>query len=259
MKQIKHTLQRLPLSSQSPFGFNVGKDSKGRISLTDIWKNFGGASKKDPGTWKTRESASEFIDYIVNSNPPEMGGLKAMVSKSGNNGGTYAHRQIALAYAKWLSHEAHEFVNNVFFERVAEEKNPDLILDRAVDTYKKKGKSDTWIGERLQGKATRINFTNSLASHGVKGNGYKECTNAIYEPLWHGDASIIRLKKGISKTANTRESMTTIELAAVRLAELIASENIEKSGIFGNQKCAIECKRTGRFVAQAVINSQKNL
>ena len=244
------------VQTKNPFGFNILKDKQGRISLTDIWKNFGSVNKKDPGTWKKRESAVEFIDYIQNSNIPEMGGLKIITSKSGNNGGTYAHKQVALAYAKWLSHEAHEFINNVFFERIAEEKNPDLILDRAVDTYKRKGKTDAWIGERLQGKATRISFTKTLAAHGVKGSGYKDCTNAIYETLWNGSASIIRLKKGIEKTANTRESMTTIELAAVRLVELLTAENIEKSSIFGSEKCILECLKTSKFVAQAVIGSQ---
>jgi len=36
-------------------------------------------------------------------------------------------------------------VNEVFFQRLEEEKNPDLIVDRAIATYKRKGKDDKWI------------------------------------------------------------------------------------------------------------------
>ena len=242
------------LEKINPFGFNISKNEDGMLSLTDLWKASGKTDKCKPAEWIRGDVASQLIESLLDILKVEKSHLLKV--QKGRGGNTFANKQLALAYAKWLDPKLHFAVNQIFFERIAEEKNPDLILDRAVDTYKRKGKTDAWIGERLQGKATRINFTKTLAAHGVTGSGYKDCTNAIYEPLWNGSASIIRLKKGIKKTANTRESMTTIELAAVRLVELLTAENIEKSAIFGSEKCILECLKTSKFVAQAVIGSQ---
>ncbi len=245
------------LEKSSPFGINISKDSKNRPSLTDIWREAGSPAGKEVWRWTETAEAQGFISATCRF--LNLAKNEVIASKRGKSGGSFGHLQIALEYAQYLDPRLAVLVNEVFIERVAEEKNPDLILDRAVDTYKKKGKSDGWIGERLKGKASRINFTKTLHSHGVAGIGFKNCTNAIYEPLWGGNASLIRTKKGLNEGANTRESMTEVELAAVGLAELLAKQNIENSGIFGNKKCEAECLRTGKFVAQAVIQSQKNL
>lgn len=246
------------ITTASPFGYQIARDEIGRISLTDIYKAAGSPSKKDPSTWQQRDSAIELITTVCQIlNTPKEGVLKSKRGKHG--GGTFGHKQIALAYAKYLDPKLHVAVNQIFFERLEEEKNPDLILNRAVETYKKKGKTEDWIGERLKGKAARLNFTKTLSVHGVSGIGFGNCTNAIYKPLWGGDAKLVRNKKGLPEKSNTRESMSKVELAAVGLAELLAANNIEKLNIYGNAKCEAECFKTGNFVAQAVINSQKNL
>lgn len=239
----------------TPFGYQIAKDNKGRISLTDLWKSAGSPDGKEVWRWSETQEAKAFIS--ATSKILNLAKNEVMFAKRGRSGGSFANKQIALEYAQYLSPELAYAVNQMFFERLAEEKNPDLILNRAVDTYKKKGKTEDWIGERLKGKAARLNFTKTLSIHGVSGIGFSNCTNAIYKPLWGGDAKLVRTKKGLPERSNTRESMSKVELAAVGLAELLASENIERLNIYGNKKCEDECLRTGTIVSQAVKQSQK--
>jgi len=65
--------------------------------------------------------------------------------KRGKGGGTWSHKTIALRYAQYLSASLASIVNQVFFQRIEEEKNPDLIVDRAITVYKKHGKDDKCI------------------------------------------------------------------------------------------------------------------
>ena len=170
----------------------------------------------------------------------------------GKGGGTFAHKQIALAYAKYLSPQLHIAVNQIFFERLEEEKNPQLTVDRAKATWKKQGKSDKWISMRMSSLEERKSFTHSLKEHGVTGSGYKDSTNAIYKPLWGGGADLIRTKKNIPEGSNCRDFMSEIELAGVRLAELLSEENMEKEKAFGNDQVIQICERSSRNIAMAI-------
>lgn len=62
----------------------------------------------------------------------------------------------------------------------------------------------------------------------MTGEGYRNCTNAIYEPLYGGTASVVREKKGLIKGQSVRDNMSRVELAAVGLAEALASDEIDK-------------------------------
>ncbi|WP_051359808.1 KilA-N domain-containing protein [Adhaeribacter aquaticus] len=240
-----------------PFSFagvEISKDGEGRISLTDLWKASGNDRFSNPNAWLRQDATQTLIDTaagILNTSSERI-----IKSKKGKGGGTFAHKQIALAYAKYLSPELHLTVNQVFLERIEEEKNPDLIIDRGIRTYKKHGKSDNWIAERLNGKVARLAFCASLAAHGVKGIGFRDCTNAILTPMYGGGAQLVREKKNLPVKANTREHMTETELAAIRFTELLAADNIEKKGLQGNKECEYECYNTARLVAKTIIQSR---
>lgn len=242
-----------------PFSFagvTISKDGEGRVSLTDLWKASGKDRSYNPNEWLRQDATQLLIETaagILNTVP-----ARIINTKRGKGGGSFAHNQIALAYAKYLSPELHLAVNQVFFERIEEEKNPDLIIDRGIAAYKKHGKSDNWISERLNGKATRLAFCATLAKHGVKGIGFGDCTNAIYTPMYGGGANLVRTKKNLPEKTNTREHMSETELAAIRLAELLAMDNIEKHDLKGNKACEYECLRTSQLVARTVIESRKS-
>ena len=245
------------LATIPPFAFDphsIATDKDDRVSLTDLWKAAGSNDDKRPNDWLALDQTKAFIEGVCSVLNTVQNGI--ISTKRGKSGGSFAHKQIALAYAKYLDPKLHVAVNEVFFQRIEEEKNPGLAIDRAVKTWEKKGKSQKWVQERMAGIATRNHFTKTLAAHKVTEKGFKDCTNAIYEPLWGGDASLVRQKKGLPEKANTRESMSEVELAGVRLAELLASENIERRKIEGNDNCATECKRTASHVAKSIIHSR---
>lgn len=227
------------------------------VSLTDLWKEAGSIREKAPNYWLNQDSTKDFVEMATSMlNATQNCIIK---SKRGKGGGTYAHKNIALAYAKYLDARLHVLVNEIFFQRIEEEKNPDLIVDRAIDTYKRKGKSEKWIKARLDGKIKRKEFTSCLAKHGVESPlGFKKCTNAIYEPLYgEGGTSIIREKKNLPDTAKIRDNMSELELSAVDFAETLARHNIEAKKINGEKRCELECQNSSKIVAKAIIDSRK--
>lgn len=88
------------------------------LSLTDMWKASGADAARKPSEWLRQESATRFIEFLAESRGiAEVGkshfGL-VKVSKGGNNrGSTFAHWQVAMAYAKYLSPEFHMWCNDV--------------------------------------------------------------------------------------------------------------------------------------------------
>lgn len=236
-------------------GVQVKTDNEGRLSLTDLWRSAGSKREQAPNFWVNQDSTKQLIEVSA-------GFLNAtqdciINSKRGKNGGTYAHKQIALAYAKYLSPELHIAVNQVFFERIEEEKNPELAINRAVESWKRKGKDEEWIGKRIVGIANRKVFTKTLAAHGVKGVGFRDCTNAVYHFLYGGGAGKVREKKNLPEKSNTREHMTRLELAAVSFTEELAAANIESKGLQGNKECEYECLKVSELTAKTILASKK--
>lgn len=243
-------------NEQSKSLMNIHSDGE-MISLTDLWKEAGSDKQKTPAKWQETETAIGFIAAtckILNIAKNDV-----LKSKRGKNGGTWGHKQIALEYAQYLDPKLAVLINQVFFERVEEEKNPDLIIDRGIKTYEKLGKAPAWIDERIKGKLTRNSFTKTLAAHGVVHQGFRNCTNAIYNPLFGGSTDVVREKKGLDKTQSIRDNLSVIELAAIGLSELLAMENITKNGIKGGGKCEIACKQSSKAVANAIVQSRKSI
>lgn len=229
----------------------LNMDSDGTASLTGLWRYAGSPEEKRPNDWQLTQQGSDFISSVCKYlNTAKNHIIK---SKRGKGGGTYGVRQIVLEYAKYLDTDLSVLVNEIFFQRIEEEKNPDLIIDRGIETYKRKGKSDEWITKRLKGKGKRNEFTSCLAMHGVEKEGFRNCTNAIYRPLYGGTTAIIRLKKNLSKGESIRDNMSEMELLATEFAEALSKESIEKDNLSGNIECEMACVRSSRIVAEALL------
>jgi hypothetical protein len=241
----------------TPFGFDIKKDVSGNISLTDIFKLSGKGEKNKPAEWLRSEVAVQLIDTLQDI--LKVGKSHLLIVQKGRTGNTFANKQLALAYAKYLDPKLHVAVNQIFFERLNEEKNPELIFQRGIDIYKSKGKDAAWIDERFKGVHSRKQFTRSLARHGVSSQkGFQDCTNAIYAPLYGGNTKLIRAKKDIDSKTSIRDSMSKSELMAVSLAEELAKEAIEKHNMNGTDQCKRACFISSKSVAQSIILSRKN-
>lgn len=109
-------------------------------------------------------------------------------------------------------------------ERIEEIIDPELTIERALDTYAKKGYSPEWINQRLQTIRARKELTDAWDAHGVKkGTEYGILTDEVTK-AWSGMTTRqYKNYKGLKKE-NLRDNMSTLELALNMLAEATTTE-----------------------------------
>ena len=152
-------------------------------------------------------------------------------------------------------------------ERIEETIDPELTIDRALETYARLGYDTDWINQRLQTIRARKELTDQWKSHGVEeGREYAILTDEVTR-AWSGMSTRqYKNLKGLKKE-NLRDNMSTLELALNMLAEATTTEltkvnnpegleenrRVAKEGgaIAGNARREIE-DRTG----QPVITSK---
>ena len=124
---------------------------------------------------------------------------------------------------QWLAHLGKE--------RIDEEYDPEITINRALETYRRKGYSDDWINQRLKAIDARKDFTDELKNNGIKdGKDFAILTDTLTK-IW-SDYSIKEYKqlKGLTKE-NLRDNMSNIELVLNMLAEVTATEISKSSDI----------------------------
>lgn len=220
------------------------------VSLTDIYKQavergLTDGRRCDPAYW-AKTAGSDFIAIVAGTlNSKKIAIYKATRGKGGE---TKAHWQIALAYAKYLSHELHMEVNETYMRS----KTGDVTL--AEEVYDRASSADQkFLEQRIASKAVRRDLTDVLQQHGVTGMGYGQCTNALYRPVLGGTAPEVKKAKGIPAKANLRDNLSHTELADLIFAERIAKKRLAESNANGNSMCATECAKAGRAVVEALL------
>lgn len=109
-------------------------------------------------------------------------------------------------------------------ERVEETIDPELTIERALETYLKKGYTREWINQRLQAIQVRKELTDEWDARGVqKGVEYAILTDEISR-AWSGMSTRqYKNLKGLKKE-NLRDNMTTLELVLNMLAEATTTQ-----------------------------------
>ena len=140
-------------------------------------------------------------------------------------------------------------------ERVDEIIDPELTIDRALETYLKKGYTREWINQRLQAIQVRKELTDAWQDHGVKeGREYAILTNEISK-AWSG--MTVRQYKDFKKLKkeNLRDNMSTLELVLNMLAEATVTELTNTT----NPKGLEENKKTARRGGSIAGNTRKEI
>lgn len=109
-------------------------------------------------------------------------------------------------------------------ERIEETIDPEQAIDRALETYQKKGYSEEWIRQRLLAIRVRNTLTDEWQKRGVqKGQEYAILTDEITK-AWSGMTT--RQYKGLKglKKENLRDNMSDLELILNMLAESTTTE-----------------------------------
>ena len=109
-------------------------------------------------------------------------------------------------------------------ERIEETIDPELTIEKALETYLKKGYTREWINQRMQAIQVRKELTDERDARGVqKGVEYAILTDEISR-AWSGMSTRqYKNLKGLKKK-NHRDNMTTLELVLNMLAEAPTTE-----------------------------------
>ena len=262
-------------------GVSVAFEGKEMVNLTDLWRAAGSPELKDPNRWFTEARTADFLLALLEqeSNSTAQAYLKSRPSgrehksdlerwcrdvfnstaqvglvktKRGKYGGTWANQIIAVSYAGYLSPKLQIFVNRVFLDRLQEERNPDLIAQRFIDTYKRKGFSDNRIALRFKSIQSNKQHNEVLKRHGVEGVGFAMCAHNINVGVLGTTKKRYLTARGVEPTENVRDHMSDAELAAETLAELLSDSKIEKGEVTGNKPCAKVCYNVAKEISDTM-------
>lgn len=136
-------------------------------------------------------------------------------------------------------------------ERIEEIIDPELTIERALDTYAKKGYSPEWINQRLQTIRARKELTDAWDAHGVKkGTEYGILTDEVTK-AWSGMTTRqYKNYKGLKKE-NLRDNMSTLELALNMLAEATTTELTNAQNPHGLEENRAVAKQGGKVAGNA--------
>ena len=144
-----------------------------------------------------------------------------------------------------------QWLAKVGYERIQEINDPGQSLDRARENWKKLGRSDKWIQQRMTGQETRNKLTDYWQESGVKkGEEFAALTNIIHQE-WTG-LTVKKHKelKGL-KSQNLRDHMNEAELIFTALAELSTRQIAEKTNAVGLNENAVASKVGGSIAKNA--------
>lgn len=159
-------------------------------------------------------------------------------------------------------------------QRLDEEADPQIAIERAIESYRNKGYSEEWISQRMRGIEIRKEMTNEWKRAGVTDSRqYASLTN-ILTAAWSGKTvQDYKKLKGLKKES-LRDNMTNTELVLNALAEISTTEiskatnpngineakqaTIQGGNISKNARESLE-KQIGRSVISPLNSSTPNL
>jgi prophage antirepressor-like protein len=134
-----------------------------------------------------------------------------------------------------------QWLAKVAVERITEEINPDLAVDRAVTTMVRKGKTRQQASARVVGRVFRNDLTDEYSRRDVKlWYDFKNLTHAFYQAAFGMTAAKLCIAMGVED--NPRDHMQPLVLTAVSLGEqavIAEAERTDAQGYRALKVCAI--------------------
>ena len=126
-------------------------------------------------------------------------------------------------------------------ERIDEAYDPEITINRALETYRKKGYSEAWINQRLKSIDVRKEFTDELQRSGINSQRDFGILTNVLTQTWSGYyVKEYKEFKGLKKE-NLRDNMSNMELVLNMLAETSSTEISKSKNIpgFDNAKKSV--------------------
>ena len=236
-------------------GVEIVADPDNLTSLTALWKAAGSDPSKQPRQWLRWTPTQEFLASLAENLKVGLHTL-TKTRRGGQAPGTWAHWQVAMAYAKWLSPEFHQAVNEGFRRWFEEERNPGLKLERGVDKLLSQGYTPEWVKTRVEGIVTRKVLTGTMQDHNCRPvgslNPFAEATRSITMAAVGVTPKEFRAENGLTKKSQaTRDHMTARELTRLAFLESEAAAVIKEQASDGNEECLGSIKGVCEFGKQA--------
>lgn len=144
-----------------------------------------------------------------------------------------------------------QWLAKVGYERIQEIQDPSQSIDRARENWKRSGRSEKWIQQRMTGQETRNKLTDYWKDAGIKEQDeFAYLTNIIHQE-W-SDLTVKQHKqlKGL-KNQNLRDHMSDAELIFTALAELSTRQIAQTEQATGLKENAVAGKKGGKIAKNA--------
>jgi hypothetical protein len=144
-------------------------------------------------------------------------------------------------------------------DRINETYDPELAINRALDTYRKKGYREDWINQRLRTIDARKELTDEWKNGKIKDpKDFATLTNILTETWSDRTVSEYKQHKGLTKE-NLRDNMTNVELALNMLAEVSTTEISKEKKPIGLEENIVVTKEGGDIAKNARTNLEEKL
>ena len=224
------------------------------FSVVDVCKVLAESASKDPGAYwrklkqRLKAEGSEVVTNCHGLKLPASDGKLYKTDCLDTEGVFRLIQSIpspkAEPFKLWLA--------QVGSERLDEIVNPELAINRAKETYIRKGYDDSWIAQRLKSIDSRKELTDNWKERGAKDRDYAILTDEIYKSTFNMNTAQYKELKGISNTKrNLRDSMGNLELAITNLAEVTANEMHNTNNSFGLDELKDDVQEAGKITGKA--------
>jgi hypothetical protein len=140
-------------------------------------------------------------------------------------------------------------------ERIDESIDPELSIDRAIQSYRRLGYSENWINQRIKSIEVRKTLTDEWDKSSVKRDKEYATLTDLMSQTWSGmTTGAYKRHKGLTKE-NLRDNMTNIELILTMLAEASATEISlaqQPIGFHESAKVAIEGAKAAKVARKQI-------
>ena len=132
-------------------------------------------------------------------------------------------------FKSWLAKMANE--------RIEEIENPEKGISNARSQWRKMGKSDEWIHNRIKGIAIRNEECETLKQHGITDQkDFAYFTDRTNLAVYGRKAKEEKLHRHLPATANLRDNSSLMEIGLISLHESACAKGIEKRNAYGRQE-----------------------
>jgi len=142
-------------------------------------------------------------------------------------------------------------------ERIDESANPEIAIDRAFQTYLRKGYSEKWINQRIKTMEVRKGLTDEWQRSGIEGSKEFAVLTDIMTKEWSGKTTReYKIFKNLKKE-NLRDNMTNMELVLNMLAEVSATDLSKENNPIGMPETAKVARQGGSVAKAARLQYEK--